>query len=73
MRQKWTTAEQMPEWQEVAALLRDRPRLHASSIDYWRLPDADDDPEHHFSVSVAMRRVWEQIRPSLEPRRGDGE
>jgi hypothetical protein len=72
MRQKWTTAEQMLEWHEVAELLRDRPRLHASSIAYWGLPDEDDDPEHLFRVSVGMRRVWEEIRPSLEPRRGDG-
>jgi len=56
--------EELPQWQAVAGLLRERPRLHASSIAYWSVFGLDD-PEEQFRVSVPMRRVWEAVQPAL--------
>jgi hypothetical protein len=56
--------EELPQWQAVAALPRERPRLHASTIAYWSVFGRDD-PEEQFRVSVPMRRVWEVVQPSL--------
>jgi hypothetical protein len=67
MGRAWVTVENLPEWRSVASLLRERPRLHAASIAYWALPDSDDDPDHLFLVSAAMRRVWETVLPGLDP------
>ena len=52
----------LPEWQEVAALLRANPRLHASTIGYWSV-FAQDDPEGQFRVSQSMRRLWAAVQP----------
>ncbi|VTU01144.1 Uncharacterized protein OS=Rhodopirellula baltica SWK14 GN=RBSWK_06258 PE=4 SV=1 [Gemmataceae bacterium] len=56
--------EALSQWQAVAALLQERPRLHASSIAYWSV-FGHDDPEEQFRVSVPMRRVWAAVRPVL--------
>lgn len=53
-------AEAMPEWRAIAAELRDRPRLHASTIAYWSVL-GEIDPEGLFRVSGAMRRVWADV------------
>ncbi|MDY3557284.1 hypothetical protein R5W24_006472 [Gemmata sp. JC717] len=57
--------EELAQWQAVAALLRARPRLHASSIAYWSV-FGHDEPEEQFRVSVPMRRVWAAVQPALE-------
>jgi len=57
-------AEQLPEWQAVAALLLANGRLHASTICYWSAL-GHDDPEEQFHVSAPMRRVWDKIQQSL--------
>jgi hypothetical protein len=56
--------EELPEWRAVATLLRERPRLHASSIAYWCV-FGHDDPDQQFRVSVPMRRVWAAVQPAL--------
>src|SRR5262249_17392740 len=56
--------ERLPEWQAVAALLRERPRLHASTIAYWSVFGADT-PDEQFRVSVPMRKVWAEVQPAL--------
>jgi hypothetical protein len=56
--------EALPQWQAVAALLRERPRLHASTIAYWSL-FGHADPEQQLRVSVPMRRVWAAVGLSL--------
>jgi hypothetical protein len=55
---------QRPEWQALAALLRTRPRLHASTIAYWSVFGGEW-PEGQFTISTAMRRVWQDIQHSL--------
>lgn len=67
MRRTGIKVEDLPEWRAVATLLCERPRLHATSIAYWALPDSDDDPDHLFLVSASMRRVWEAVRSGLDP------
>jgi hypothetical protein len=56
--------EQRPEWQAVAALLRARPRLHASTIAYWSVFGGEG-PEEQFAVSAPMRRVWADVQQAL--------
>ena len=56
--------EELPQWQAVAALLRERPQLHASSIAYWSVL-GHDNPEEQFRVSVPMRQVWAAVQPTL--------
>jgi hypothetical protein len=56
--------EKLSQWQAVAAVLRERPRLHASTIAYWS-SFGNDDAEQQFSLSVPMRRVWAAVRPRL--------
>jgi hypothetical protein len=56
--------EDRPEWQAVADLLRERPRLHASTIAYWSVFGAED-PEEQFRVSVPMRQVWAEVQPAF--------
>lgn len=56
--------EQRPEWQAVAALLRARPHLHASSVAYWSVFGAEW-PEGQFVVSTPMRRVWADVQKAL--------
>jgi hypothetical protein len=58
------SAEQLPEWQAVAALLLANGQLHASTICYWSVCE-NDDPDELFRVSVPMRRIWAQVQPSL--------
>lgn len=57
--------EQLKEWLAIAPLLRDNCLLHASTIEYWSLLEADDDPEHQFYVTGAMRRVWAECRDRI--------
>lgn len=57
--------EQLPEWRAVADLLRESSRLHVSTIMYWSILEADDDPEHQFRVSGPMRRVWAEVKAVL--------
>jgi hypothetical protein len=45
--------EQSLQWQAVAALLRQRPRLHASTIAYWSVFGADE-PDHQFRTSQRL-------------------
>jgi hypothetical protein len=54
----------LPEWRVVAALLRERPRLHASTIAYWSV-FASDNPEEQFYVSIPMRQVWAEVQSGL--------
>lgn len=56
--------KQPPQWRAVAELLRERPRLHASSIAYWSV-FGHDDPEEQFRISAAMRQVWRAVQPDL--------
>jgi hypothetical protein len=56
--------EQLPEWLAVAALLRRRPQLHASSIAYWSVFEAEQ-PDELFRVSGAMRRLWTEVQERL--------
>jgi hypothetical protein len=56
--------ERLPEWQAVAGLLRANSARHASTIRYWSVFGADE-PEHRFSVSVPMRRVWAEAAERL--------
>jgi len=56
--------EAMPEWQAVAALLRERPRLHASTIASWSVLE-ESDPGSLFRVSTAMRQVWGDVKTSV--------
>jgi hypothetical protein len=56
--------EQRPEWQAVAALLRARPQLHASTIAYWSRFGGEW-PEGQFVVSTPMRRVWADVQKAL--------
>lgn len=56
--------EELSQWQTVAALLRERPRLHASTIAYWSA-FGQDDPEGQFRVSLPMRRVWATVQRAL--------
>lgn len=60
--------EALPQWQAVRELLRERSRLHASSIAYWSAFGRDDS-EVPFRVSVLMRRVWEAVQPALGTQR----
>lgn len=56
--------EQLTAWQAVSALLRERPRLHASTIAFWSV-FGQDEPDAQFRVSVPMRRIWDQVQPAL--------
>jgi hypothetical protein len=56
--------EQRPEWQAVAALLRARPHLHASTIAYWSVFGRER-PDGQFVVSTPMRRVWADVQQAL--------
>lgn len=56
---------EFPEWQAVDDLLRANSRLHASTIEYWALLEADDDPDHQFRVTGSMRRVWATVQSRL--------
>lgn len=56
---------EFPEWQAVDDLLRANSRLHASTIEYWALPEADDDPDHQFRVTGSMRRLWATVQSML--------
>ena len=57
-------AEQLPEWQAVAALLLTNGQLHASTIYYWSV-FGHDDPDEQFRITVPMRQVWAKIQQSL--------
>jgi hypothetical protein len=57
--------EQLGEWLAITPLLRANALLHASTIEYWSLLEADDDPDHQFRVTVAMRRVWAEIKDAI--------
>ena len=52
--------EQLPEWQAVAGLLRERMQLHASTIYYWSVL-GHDEPDEQFRISVSMRRLWAEL------------
>jgi hypothetical protein len=56
--------EQRPEWRAVAALLRARPHLHASTIAYWSVFGGEW-PDGQFVVSTPMRRVWVGVQKAL--------
>lgn len=55
---------QRPEWQAVAALLRARSHLHASTIAYWSVFGGEW-PDGQFVVSTPMRRVWADVQQTL--------
>lgn len=57
--------ESLAQWQAIAAILRANPRLHASTIHYWSVFEADE-PEERFQVSMSMRRVWAEVRAALD-------
>jgi hypothetical protein len=57
-------AAQLWVWHTVAALLRQRPRLHASTIAYWARFGVED-PEEQFQVSAPMRQIWAEVRSEL--------
>lgn len=54
----------LPQWSAVAALLRDRPQLHAATIAYWSVFEGED-PEEQFRVSLPMRKVWAEVKLML--------
>lgn len=56
--------EASPAWQTIAALLRANARLHVSTIFYWCV-FACEKPDEVFRVSLAMRRVWAEIRSAI--------
>jgi hypothetical protein len=56
--------EQRPEWQAVAALLRARPDLHASTVAYWSVFGGEW-PDGQFVISTPMRRIWAEMQQTL--------
>lgn len=54
--------EELPQWSAVEALLRARPQLHASTLEYWSVFEGENS-EEMFRVSEPMRKVWAAVRP----------
>ncbi len=55
--------ESLPEWQAVAALLREHPSLHAATVDYWSCLE-EPDLALCFHVSALMRPLRAELQQS---------
>ena len=55
--------ESLPEWQAVAALLREHPSLHAATVDYWSCLE-EPDLALCFRVTALMRPLRTELQQS---------